>query len=323
MAMDRYATAVERAIFNWYFGGEDAPLEPVFNALQTGIEHDMQVYVPIELPDALFQMVGDPEKLKAGDTYTCDQEVALRFRHIAEDEEGNYLIPIFTSQEELDKGEPTSVINQTFSDLLNALDHWPKCGGFVLNPWDKKVILTKETLEIVKTYIPQSHICFIRGSVLDVHVDAIVNAANTSLLGGGGVDGAIHRAAGNELLDECRKLNGCKTGEAKITGAYAIRDADRIIHTVGPVYRGRDCDADLLSACYWNALELARQNECGSIAFPCISTGRYGYPLEEAAVVALRTIVRWFEAHRETVMNVYLCCFKEVEYEAFMRVLKE
>ena len=137
--------------------------------------------------------------------------------------------------------------------------------------------------------------------------------------GGGGGGGG---AAGKELLQECRKLNGCETGQAKITGAYAIRDVDHIIHTVGPVYSGKNRDADLLSACYWNSLETARQNGCGSIAFPGISTGVYGYPLDEAAVVALRTIVRWFEAHKETVMNVYLCCFKDAEYEAFMRVLQ-
>ena len=177
-------------------------------------------------------------------------------------------------------------------------------------------------MSIVKRHVPKSHISFVRGSVLDLHVDAIVNAANKSLLGGGGVDGAIHRAAGKELLQECRKLNGCETGEAKITGAYAIRDVDHIIHTVGPVYSGKNRDADLLSACYWNSLEAARQNGCGSIAFPGISTGVYGYPLDEAAVVALRTIVRWFEAHKETVMNVYLCCFKDAEYEAFMRLLQ-
>mgnify|MGYP002639426542 FL=1 len=322
MALDRYATAMERAIFNWYFGGENAPVEPVFNTLQMGIRHGMQVYVPIKTPDILARMLGDPEKLKTGDTYTCDQEVPIRFRHIAEDPEGNYLIPVFTSQEELDKGESSSVINQTFGDLINALDRWPHCQGLVINPWDKKMILTKESLEVVKQHVPKSHISFVRGSVLDLHVDAIVNAANTSLLGGGGVDGAIHRAAGKELLQECRKLNGCETGEAKITGAYAIRDVDHIIHTVGPVYSGKNRDADLLSACYWNSLEAARQNGCGSIAFPGISTGVYGYPLDEAAVVALRTIVRWFEAHKETVMNVYLCCFKDAEYEAFMRVLQ-
>ena len=97
---------------------------------------------------------------------------------------------------------------------------------------------------------------------------------------------------------------------------------DHIIHTVGPVYSGTNRDADLLSSCYWNSLEAARKNGCGSIAFPGISTGVYGYPLDEAAVVALRTIVRWFEAHKETVMNVYLCCFKDAEDEAFMRVLQ-
>lgn len=149
---------------------------------------------------------------------------------------------------------------------------------------------------------------------------AIVNAANKSLLGGGGVDGAIHKAAGPELLKECRTLNGCETGEAKITKAYNIKYADHIIHTVGPVYSGKKKDAELLNDCYYNSIELAYQNGCKSIAFPGISTGVYGYPLDEAARVSLLAAVHWLDAHKDTVMNIYFCCFKDAELSAYRKL---
>lgn len=165
-----------------------------------------------------------------------------------------------------------------------------------------------------------SKINIVRGSVVDMHVDAIVNAANSSLLGGGGVDGAIHRAAGPKLLEECRKLNGCKCGEAKITGAYNINNARHIIHTVGPIYSGSKQDAELLSACYKNSLDLALVGGCSSIAFPGISTGVYGYPITEAAEVSLNTVIRWFDEHPDAVMDVYFCCFRDSELDAYMRL---
>lgn len=167
-------------------------------------------------------------------------------------------------------------------------------------------------------YAKKSHISFVKGSVVDQHVDAIVNAANESLLGGGGVDGAIHRAAGPELLAECRTLHGCHTGDAKITKAYGIKHADYIIHTVGPIYSGTEEDAKLLASCYQRSLDVALENGCTSIAFPGISTGVYGYPLDEAAQVSLASISRWLDAHKDIVMNIYICCFRDAEMQAYL-----
>lgn len=147
-----------------------------------------------------------------------------------------------------------------------------------------------------------------QGDITTLDVDAIVNAANSSLLGGGGVDGAIHRAAGPELLAECRTLGGCETGQAKITKGYRL-PARFVIHTVGPVWHGGGRgEADLLASCYRNSIQLAAANDCSTIAFPAISTGIYGYPAEEAAQVAVRTVADRLAFHPEIEM-VTFCCF--------------
>lgn len=158
------------------------------------------------------------------------------------------------------------------------------------------------------------------GDITKLDVECIVNAANKSLLGGGGVDGAIHRAAGRELLAECRTLNGCNTGEAKITKGYKLK-AGHVIHTVGPVYLGRVEDKEMLTSCYWNSLNLAKDNNIHSIAFPAISTGVYGYPLEEAVPIAVSTVKKWLEENGDYDMKVIFSCFDKKTYELFTDIL--
>jgi O-acetyl-ADP-ribose deacetylase len=158
------------------------------------------------------------------------------------------------------------------------------------------------------------------GDITTERVDAIVNAANRSLLGGGGVDGAIHRAAGPGLLEECRLLGGCDTGDAKITGAGRL-PMKHVIHAVGPVWRGGESgEPELLASCYRRAIELAAEHGCRRVAFPAISAGVYGYPLEQAAEVALRTTAEALERHPE-VDEARFWLFDQRAYDAFSEAL--
>ncbi len=161
----------------------------------------------------------------------------------------------------------------------------------------------------------------LQGDITKLEVDAIVNAANSSLLGGGGVDGAIHRAAGPELLEECRKLNGCKTGQAKITKGYRL-PAKFVIHTVGPIWNGgKNNEDELLASCYRNSLEIAAQRNIKSIAFPAISTGVYRFPFERAAKIAYKTVSDYI-AENVLPEKVIFILFSSIEKEKFEAIIR-
>jgi O-acetyl-ADP-ribose deacetylase (regulator of RNase III) len=183
--------------------------------------------------------------------------------------------------------------------------------------------------DVSSTYTPSAtlndKISIIRRDITTLAIDAIVNAANTSLLGGGGVDGAIHRAAGPKLYDECETLDGCETGNAKMTRGYEL-PSKKVIHAVGPIYwkEGRSASAKLLSMCYRTSLQLAVDNECRSIAFSALSTGVYGYPSDEAAVVALQTVRQFLDedGKAEKLDRVIFCNFLEKDENAYYREIQ-
>ena len=165
----------------------------------------------------------------------------------------------------------------------------------------------------------------IRAELCDItkmEVDAIVNAANNSLLGGGGVDGAIHAAAGRELLKECKTLKGCDTGDAKITNGYNLK-AKYVIHTVGPMYHRRKAEkcAEQLASCYKRSLEVARENDVHSIVFPAISTGIYGYPLKDATIIAVENVTNWLKENNDYDISVIFSCFDKKTLEVYQEIL--
>lgn len=168
----------------------------------------------------------------------------------------------------------------------------------------------------------RSRVLVVRGDITEQHVDAIVNAANATLLGGGGVDGAIHRAAGPELLAECRAIGGCRTGDAVITRGYRL-PATYVIHTVGPIWQGGNSgEAELLASCYRSSLRLAAEHGVRTLAFPSISTGAYGYPVSQAARIATRAVVEYLQANG-TIDEVRFVCFDQRTFDAYDHALSE
>ncbi len=175
---------------------------------------------------------------------------------------------------------------------------------------------------MVKVTINKSVLELIEGDITEQETDAVVNAANSSLLGGGGVDGAIHRAGGPKILEECRKLGGCPTGEARITTGGNLK-AKYVIHTVGPIFSGgQRREAELLANAYKNSLSLASQYKLKSVAFPSISTGAYGYPVDEAATIALKTVINYLKTHTDIDM-VRFVLFGQKAYQAYDKALQE
>ena len=315
MEQKDYSQALENALYNWSKGGNS---KPVMNALKTGLANDMTVIVPFESPDGLIRTI-NPYVLNHGTIVTLEDNAVVNYHKLRINKEApdQFFLPVFTSEMQQQRGQNSSCIVKPLNEMLEYIKNHKEYEGIIINPWERNLQLTKNVLLMVEKYKAESSINIIKGSVIDMHVDAIVNAANTTLLGGGGIDGAIHKAAGAGLLNECRRLGGCRTGQAKITKAYDIRTAKAIIHTVGPIYDGSEQNKIDLAACYTNCLEIALKKNFSSIAFPGISTGVYGYPLNEASRIAYETTAGWLKQHPDFILDVYFVCFKDAEFAAF------
>lgn len=242
-----------------------------------------------------------------------------------ESKEGDRLLPLFSSKDFTQDEQFFSpeIISLGFVDAMQIVMEFEDVEGIIIDPPEIIFNLPREAIEEILAALTEGSTLQIEmGDITQSDAECIVNAANNTLLGGGGVDGAIHRAAGPKLLEECRTLNGCATGQAKITKGYNLK-ADYVIHTVGPIYSGKPQDADLLAKSYRNSLDLALEHDIKSIAFPVISTGAYGYPLEEAVPVIVEAIASWQNANPEYGINISIVCFDKKTQDAFTKHLNE
>mgnify|MGYP003295160563 CR=1 FL=1 len=239
----------------------------------------------------------------------------------------------FTSEYQAKAAGYDTTISRRWTDYLSMILEIEGCAGLCVNPGDKfpfsiqKLMINALIAESEKEAFKNS-ISLFKGDITTLKVDCIVNAANNSLLGGGGVDGAIHAAAGPDLLAECRILQGCPTGQAKITNGYKL-PAKYVIHTVGPIYNVNSEDPrhtqerTELGSCYRSCLELAKVFHIHSIAFPCISCGAYGYPLDEATKIAFIETVQWLNENPNYGMQVTFVCFNDEAYNVYETVINK
>lgn len=306
---------IDNAVDAVHEAGDNASQEhmiAVLESIRIAINHGDKIVVPVEMPQTAVDVI-NASTLQVGSDIQIPDDMRFKIRTV-EFQDNKLLFAAFTTQEDAMKGEGTSTITEDLESFLQKALMSPDVEGIMLNPWSNAFLLTKNHIKAifnVNVPVRRENIFLIHTmDITKAEVDCIVNAANESLLGGGGVDGAIHRAAGPELLAECRTLNGCRTGEAKLTRGYHLK-ASYIIHTVGPRYSSSPNDAQLLRNCYWNSLELARKNEIHSIAFPAISTGIYGYPLKQATEIALKTVTDWMKIHPDYGMAIMFACFND------------
>ena len=253
---------------------------------------------------------------------TDGEEVVEHFKlRTIELKSGEVAAAAFTSHAAMRRAPKTAMLSFFIDNTLEAVYKNEGLAGLVINPWGDAFFLSKPMIRMIldqkKAAVGKENAVTIqRCDITELECDCIVNAAKKTLLGGGGVDGAIHTAAGRGLLEECRTLHGCETGEAKITGGYNL-PAKYVIHTVGPIYSGADQDAVLLANCYRNSLNLAKENGIHSIAFPAISTGIYGYPLRAATQIAIDTVCQWLYENPYYGMEVIFACYDKKTYDIY------
>jgi len=310
---------IEDAIDRYHKNQSRENLIAVLESIRRRMHEDGHFMIPVIPEQAAIDML-DIEHVSVGDTVTSDEELHFKLHYIDTDDGKRWLVA-FTSQAEYEKGESASIISNFIDSMLRSCKDMSNA-GIIINPWGKPFMLTKELINLIlDADKPDNHIYFDVGDITKLDVDVIVNAANETLLGGGGVDGAIHKAAGPGLLDECRRLNGCKVGEAKITGGWLLK-AKYVIHTVGPHYEaGNLMCPRWLHSCYYSSLELAKEHDLHSIAFPAISTGIFGYPKQEAAAVALKAISNWLSENPDYGMAVVMSCHDQETLKCYQNVI--
>ena len=302
----------------WSAKNIDVILKSIEQALKAG----EKIYVPVEWPEEAIEMAKEGEEDFIERVNEAGIHPIFDSRTITTDD--NEYMVAFTSMEEMLRGTETDVLEMRVDSALDLALAGPHLSGLVINPWGDSFLVPLAAIREMFAHAVQrsyeNSLEIVTADITTLEVDAIVNAANKSLLGGGGVDGAIHRAAGVMLLEECRTLGGCETGQAKLTQGYKL-PASYIIHTVGPIYEGKPEDAKLLRSCYWQSLEVAREKGLHSIAFPAISTGVYGYPLEAATDIALSAVREWLKIYADYGMKVVLVCFNEATEAVYHEVL--
>ena len=310
---------LERAIQTWKLLGDRADPGIVLVHAAQAIQWNQPVLVPVCPPEEMLEQL-NADTVKVGDTLENSGSMSFRVNMLNGEAPDACQFPVFTSREVMDNGPAASSMELPLQTVVKMVLDGDNCEGIILNPFGPALFLPRQMLEPLSYVRPSSRIYLMEADITKVGADAIVNAANRTLLGGGGVDGAIHRAAGPELLAECRGLHGCNTGEAKVTGAYRL-NADCIVHTVGPIYSGSREDAKLLEQCYKNSMDAAWECNCQTVAFPSISTGAYGYPIDKAAKIALRTVRNWLWEHPDSFMDVYFCCFSKADLMEYQNAL--
>lgn len=306
---------IEHAIAGMTKAPDEGTLSDVLDAIRLAVCEGCCLLVPVKQTE----QGGGEAAVEGSDKPAGTPRFAMQKLRL---KDGRQALVAFTSRAEAEKGSYSPVALTKLDSFLTAILHMDDIAGILIDPWgDLFFMLDKDLIALIRgNGRVQSHIFLRQGDITSSDCACIVNAANRTLLGGGGVDGAIHRAAGPGLLAECRTFGGCRTGEAKLTGGYNLK-AQYVIHTVGPVYTAGEKDRALLEACYWNALELAKEHEIHSIAFPAISTGVYGYPLAEAVPIAVVTVSRWLDANRNYGMGVVLYCFDRQTYELYEKFI--
>ena len=316
---------IETAIADYYGSKTNQNASRVLEAVKKQMDQGTRLLVAAS-PSADVVNINDKKK----------QERRFRLNRL-KSPDGREVAVAFTTETEQKKGKPTSAIAMPIKDVIEMLDQNQELSGVIINPWGQRFIIPRQSVAVLlgknsaAQAALQSHVYVEKGDITQLAVECIVNAANESLLGGGGVDGAIHKAAGSKLLEECMTLGGCKTGEAKITKGYDLKAA-HIIHTVGPVYpEGGSAEdkkkaSELLASCYLKSLDLAKAGNIHSIAFPAISTGAYGYPLGEAVPIAMSAATAWLRTNKDYIMQIIMCCKDDdvlSEYRNFLGRISE